>query len=245
MSQKLDLEIQQNYTTFKGGEKLITDDLRELGLDDHADHMKIEFDNEKTVKYGLCFLCLCSLATCIWPFFVLCFPCIRYNCKKSAESRLAAVTERQLVLKQGCYGGCCCCWNERTKSVPLNKITDLQKQQGCLQRYFNIEEIRVETASAKPDSGPEMQLIGLKGAHEIRTMILKVRDGQSINNIIPNKAASSGYNPLLPDDNNRSYNKQVEEAITSQHETLVQIKDVLQEMKSALVSMDTKIEKGT
>eukprot|EP01084_Bolivina_argentea_P198506 339896_1 len=126
MSQKINLQVGQS-TTFGGGEKLIPDDLRELGLDEHADHMRIEFDNEKTSKYCLCKGFIWSLTTVyLFPFYILMIPCIMYNIKKWTQSRLAAVTDKQLVLKQGYYGCCCCCWNEKTKSVPLDKITDLQ-----------------------------------------------------------------------------------------------------------------------
>merc|ERR1712187_802867 len=94
-----------------------------------------------------------------------------------SESRVAAVTDKQLVLKQGSYGCCCCLWNQSTKSVPLDKITDLQVQQGCIQKQFDIQEIHVETASSTSEM-PEMRLIGLNNPMEIRTKILKVRDGQ-------------------------------------------------------------------
>merc|ERR1719356_1594989 len=87
-----------------------------------------------------------------WPFYILFYPCIAYGMRKWAESRIAAVTDSQLVLKQGYFGCCCCCWNETTKSVPLDKITDLQVQQGCLQQCFGIKEIRVSSGSFNPIS---------------------------------------------------------------------------------------------
>ena len=133
----------------------------------------------------------------------------------------------------------------------MDKITDLQIQQGCLQRCYGIEEIRVETASANQQA-PEMSLVGLKDAREIRSMVLKVRDNHNIFNNNSNSTKGGGaissnnsYNPLLPNDNNQS-TKELENLISAQHQTMVEIKDVLKDMKNALISMDNKMDdKGT
>ena len=93
MAQKLNLKIKKS--TFEGGEKLMSDDLLDLGLDSEADHMKITFvqyfinslstctlkcfilnvqDNDKTVKYCLCCGCICSAVTVFfWPIYALFF----------------------------------------------------------------------------------------------------------------------------------------------------------------------------
>eukprot|EP01084_Bolivina_argentea_P092744 166834_1 len=234
MDQKVKLQIsggKASIQTFEGGEKLLTNDLTELGLEDNIDHMKITFDNDKTVSYTLCSGFIISVVSMVlWPFFILFYPCIRYNASKWASSRLAAVTDKQLVLKQGYYGCCCCCWNQSTKSVPLNKITDLQVQQGCIQKCFDIREIRVETASATNEM-PEMRLIGLHNALEIRTKILKVRD---------NVGNTSGYyqsdiqlnqQQQKQQQQQEPSSEQLQEIITSQHETMIQNKDVIIEMR--------------
>ena len=54
------------------------------------------------------------------------FPCIWYWTKTWVNSRMAAVTDNVLVLKEGWYSFFCWCWNERTKTVALAKITDLR-----------------------------------------------------------------------------------------------------------------------
>jgi len=241
MAQKISLKV----ATFESGEKLIANDLVDLGLDGDVDHMKITFDNEKTLGYALCGGWFFSAVTVVFfPFWLIFFGCFRYCIKTWAESRTAAVTERQLVLKQGYFGCCCCCWNETTKSVPLDKITDLQVQQGCVQRCFDVREIRVETASATSEM-PEMRLIGLNNPLEIRTKILKVRDGNS--NVCSHyQSGTAGddasYNPLLPQPQGAS-TEQLQAIIASQSETMIQIKDVLQDMRSALQSMDSKMSK--
>ena len=73
MAQKVALNI--NGETFKGGEKLLANDLIALGLDEHIDHMKITFDNEKTVKYSLCGAFIISLVTVVLcPIFIIFYP---------------------------------------------------------------------------------------------------------------------------------------------------------------------------
>merc|ERR1719361_198519 len=237
MAQKVPLSV----STFNEGEKLIDTELENLGLDVDTEHMKIVFDNDKTVSYGMCAILVTSLATFVlWPFVLILYPCIQFNCRKSAESRVAAVTGKQLVLQQGYYTCCCCCWNQATKSVPLEKITDLQLQQGCIQRCFDIHEIQVQTASNTSESGPEMRLIGLTEPMLTRSKILKVRDGVSGSNIVP-VGDASGPNPLLPAEPVST--KELQAVMSSQNDTMLEIKDVLQDMRTALVSMNEKMEK--
>ena len=112
MAQKINLEIAE--TQFSGGEKLLTDEMQQLGLEENTHHMRIEFDNQQTSKYCLCKIFTITLSTLyLWVFFPFFAPCIWYGIKKWAESRLAAVTDKQLVLKQGYYSCCCMCWNEK------------------------------------------------------------------------------------------------------------------------------------
>mmetsp|Transcript_44446 Transcript_44446/g.71188 ORF Transcript_44446/g.71188 Transcript_44446/m.71188 type:complete len:244 (+) Transcript_44446:29-760(+) len=235
MAQKLKLEVAGNAETFERGEKLLGNDLQELGLEENTDHMKITFDEDRTVRYSMCMCCIVSLASCMWPITTMLFtPCLWYSLKKWAQSRIAAVTDKQLVLKQGSFGcGCwACCWNESTKSVPLNQITDLQVQQGCVQRCFDIREIRVETASATKEV-PELVLIGLHDPLEVRAQILRVRDSAVPSSLSPHQQQSSQQQQVDT--------KQLEQIISSQQETMLQIKDVLQDMRTALISMDNKM----
>ena len=72
--------------------------------------------------------------------------------------------------------------------------------------------------------------------------ILKIRDShghdgtQAIHNVNAVGVGSS-YNPLLP----QSDTQRLEELVAGQNETMLQIKDVLVDMKSALVSMEAKM----
>merc|ERR1711997_934687 len=127
------------------------------------------------------------------------------------------------------------------KSIPLDKITDLRLEQGCIQKCFNVEAIVVETASAS-QAAPEMSLVGLYKPKEVRRMVLNVRDrvngnaGMSINVA----GSSLSFNPLLPSPDT----KELQTLMSKQNDTMLEIKDVLKDMRSALVSMDKKMEQG-
>ena len=113
----------------------------------------------------------------------------------------------------------------------MEKITDLQLQQGCVQRCFDIHEIQVQTASNTSESGPEMRLIGLTEPMATRSKILKVRDSAS-GHLMP-QGNQSGPNPLLPAEPVST--KELQTIMSNQNETMVEIRDVLQDMKAALV----------
>eukprot|EP01084_Bolivina_argentea_P035584 65990_1 len=204
--QQIALQIAGGDGEANHGPKLTTEDLIELGLDEDATHVALEFDHAATVSYALC-LTYASVHV-LAPLFCLCYPCLRYAVSTSAESRKGAVTERQLVLKQGAYGCCCCCWNEMTKSVSLEKITDLSISQGCLQRCFNIKSLSVENASSSAGA-PEMILNGLIDPEGTRKLVLRTRDnngfgGRQANRNVPKDTAHGGRG--YRNNNNNNYN---------------------------------------
>lgn len=98
----------------------------------------------------------------------------------------------------------------------LLRITDLQVQQGCLQKYFDVREIRVETASATSEM-PEMRLIGVHDPLEIRSKILKVRDGNVGSSHY--QSGDAAHNPLLPQSQGAS-TEQLQSIIASQLRSL-------------------------
>merc|ERR1712204_142219 len=139
----------------------------------------------------------------------------------------------------GYYGFCCLCYNEKTKSVPLDKITDLRLEQGCVQKCFDVQGIAVETASSSAEKS-EISLIGLYKPQEVRMMILRVRDNNGINGVAGTVNGSTGNpNPLLPPPTLNT--KELEQLVEQQTETMVEIKDVLVDMKNALISMNEKM----
>ena len=107
-----------------------------------------------------------------WPFYLIFSCCIYYAFKTHVQSRRAALTNHHLVLHSGCYGCCCVFWNQSTKSVPLEKITDLAIKQGCINACFGIKEITVDTASVTQEAN-EIKLLGVVDPEQLRKRYYK------------------------------------------------------------------------
>ena len=60
------------------------------------------------------------------------------------------------------------------KTIPLDKITDLELVQGPLLRYFNMWTIKVQTASTASQL-PEAMLLGLVNPEQAREEILAAK----------------------------------------------------------------------
>ena len=141
------------------GERFTENELQLLGLSADEPYTRMEFDNSATVSYWLCQSFCVACGGCWWPLWIFFCPCLYCAIQGQAESRLGAVTGKQIVYKQMVYSCCCCCENVTTKTVPLSKVTDLSIHQGCIQKMFDIKQISVETASSP---APEIILVKLK-----------------------------------------------------------------------------------
>ena len=83
--------------------------------------------------------------------------------------------------------------NKIEKTVPLEKITDLQMTQGFVMRYFDLRNIAVETAG---QSGPGslISLLGVKDTERFRREVLDQRDrmgGSSVTELKPANESDS------------------------------------------------------
>jgi len=229
------------------GEHYEDEELKELGLDAHTKHVKLQFDNPSTIKYQMWALLLKSLlSVSFFPIYLLFFPCIYYGVKTSMNFRQGAVTEKQVVSKNGVYGCCCCFWNVNTKSVPLNQITDCRLQQGCVQRCFDIKEIVLETASSTKGM-PELTLVGVKDADNIRRMILRARDQYGVSLVHSYDSSknknTSDINPLLSDRNNNNNNNNNNYNGNAQiMQMQVETNNTLSEIRDLLIQINTKFD---
>ena len=179
---------------------------------------------------------LISLVGCWWPFWITFSCCIYYGYKKWAQSRIAAVTDTQLIKSEGYYSLCCICWNSKIKSVPLNKITDLNLEQGCLQRINDIQELKIQTASSggkDNENKPEMQLIGLINPMKQRKKVIQLRDAANNNSQYKNNVDK--INPITS-------NPEIANGVQLQNDEMNEIRDLLVDMRSAIVSMESKMQ---
>ena len=63
------------------------------------------------------------------------------------------------------------------KAIPLDKITDMQMNQGPLMRYLHLESMSVETAgNAGSASGALVSMVGIRDSREFREAVLTQRD---------------------------------------------------------------------
>ena len=241
--------------------KFDNDDLHILGIDENDAYYRIEFINDKSISYLMCSSFLASLITsyvlhiefhfqsgyivlihlcflCVvvlWPFWILFSCCIYYGVKTHVESRKAALTNSHLIMHSGFYGCCCIFWNESTKSVPLEKITDLAIKQGCVNACFDIKEITVDTASVTQETN-ELKLIGVTDPEKLRKKVLQIRDRDS-----QLKSGGNAQQIALRVDNNREDNPLLggnkNEQVT---QTLVEIKDLLVSMNDNIANLKSE-----
>jgi len=92
------------------------------------------------------------------------------------------LTTRALHVKKGVL-------NKTEKTVPLEKITDLQMLQGWIMRRFDLRTISVETAG---QSGPGslISLMGIRDTERFRRDVLDQRDRMN----------SEAQSPAVPND---------------------------------------------
>lgn len=63
------------------------------------------------------------------------------------------------------------------KAIPLDKITDMQMNQGPLMRYLDLESMSVETAgNAGSAGGALVSMVGIRDSREFREAVLTQRD---------------------------------------------------------------------
>eukprot|EP00485_Elphidium_margaritaceum_P000728 CAMPEP_0202686892 /NCGR_PEP_ID=MMETSP1385-20130828/2654_1 /ASSEMBLY_ACC=CAM_ASM_000861 /TAXON_ID=933848 /ORGANISM="Elphidium margaritaceum" /LENGTH=257 /DNA_ID=CAMNT_0049341567 /DNA_START=29 /DNA_END=799 /DNA_ORIENTATION=+ len=248
--QKIGLTVNNDNKGEVAGPKLNSHELEELGLDEDTIHVKLEFDHTSTIKY----LC-CQTLAALNIFAVLglfCLPCCWFAMKSSAESRKAAVTNSQIVVKSGAYGCFCCCWGETTKSVALQKITDVSVSQDCCARMFDVKVLSVQTASSS-DAAPEFQLVGLIEPDETRKLVLKTRDndgfqgmnfgGASKQMTVQRGGNNNLNNPLLSNVSDTMLSQTF--AVNQQQaQTLHEIKDVLVDVRDVLKALNTTMSQS-
>jgi uncharacterized membrane protein YdbT with pleckstrin-like domain len=64
---------------------------------------------------------------------------------------------------------CCCHVAESTKSVPLEKITDVELQESCLHTCFGLKSINVQTAGSSAP-GPHHHHHVTQSSHSINAI---------------------------------------------------------------------------
>lgn len=112
------------------------------------------------------------------------------------------------------------------KAIPLDKITDMQMNQGPLMRYLDLESMKVETAgNAGSAGGALVSLVGIKDSREFREAVLTQRDRVVGSQDLEDRADAVAPAPQDP------------AAIASPPETLA----VLTEIRDTLARIETRL----
>ena len=84
------------------------------------------------------------------------------------------------------------------KAIPLDKITDMQMNQGPLMRYLDLESMSVETAgNAGSAGGALVSMVGIRDSREFREAVLTQRD-----RVVGSQDASDRPAPAAPEPSN-------------------------------------------
>lgn len=126
------------------------------------------FDKDSIIKYywtGLIWLCLPIVTI---PLALVVAVIYKIVLDRVIDNWSCTLTTRALHVKKGLF-------NKIEKTVPLEKITDLQMTQGFIMRMFDLRNIAVETAG---QSGPGslISLLGIKETERFRRVVLDQRD---------------------------------------------------------------------
>jgi putative membrane protein len=126
------------------------------------------FDKAAIIRYywvGLLWLCVPIVTI---PLALILAIIYKLVLDKVIDNWSCSLTTRSLHVKKGVL-------NKIEKTVPLEKITDLQMSQGWIMRRFDLRTIAVETAG---QSGPGslISLMGIKDTERFRRDVLDQRD---------------------------------------------------------------------
>jgi putative membrane protein len=130
---------------------------------------ELDIDREKTIAYliwGAALVCIplvlaCGIGLILGAFYAWYYPrwvsVLRY-----------CLDDKSLRVEQGLMF-------KSRKTIPLDKITDLELVQGPLLRYFDMWVINVQTASTGSQMA-EATLIGVINPEQVREEILAARN---------------------------------------------------------------------
>lgn len=126
------------------------------------------FDADAIIKYHWAGIAWFSIFGVTIPITILLAIFYKIFLTHMIASWECVLTSRSLNVKKGVF-------IKTEKTVPLEKITDLQMVQGPLMRHFNLHRISVETAG---QSGPGslISLLGIKDTEAFRKEVLEQRD---------------------------------------------------------------------
>ncbi len=129
----------------------------------------------------------------------------QYISKRYYENMSCELTTKHLEFKKGVFF-------KVEKTIPLENIQDLTFVENPLLKYLDLRILKIETAGHSNPKGSDMQLVGIIGAAEFKKSVLHQRE--------------------LLKQKDRIGNIQTETTNTQINKTLIEIRDILNEIKN-------------
>lgn len=104
------------------------------------------------------------VSICLGPFLILMIPLLWWSISWSSKRHQAWVTNRRVIVTNGMIG-------YTTRSVPLERISDVQIGCSWTERLCNIRSIIVRDMTGEAQGGARMQ--GITDVHEVQKLILE------------------------------------------------------------------------
>ena len=104
------------------------------------------------------------LVFCTGPFYFILLPLIWWANSTHAKRHQAFVTNRRVIVTNGLIG-------YATRSVPIERISDVQIGCAWTERLFDIRTVVVRDMTGEAQGGARIQ--GLKNVHMVQELILK------------------------------------------------------------------------
>jgi len=129
----------------------------------------------------------------------------QYVSKRYYENISCELTTKHLEFKKGVLF-------KVEKTIPLENIQDLTFVENPFLKYLDLRILKIETAGHSNPKGSDMQLVGIIGAAEFKKKVLHQRE-------------------LLKNEE-RTGNSQTETSNEQINKTLIEIRDILNEIKN-------------
>ncbi|DAZ99260.1 TPA: hypothetical protein N0F65_008127 [Lagenidium giganteum] len=115
-------------------------------------------------------MCYCC---CVWPLWTtglscLLLPCVPYWQHRKAHSQKCQITDKRIIFESG--------WlNHTSKSIPIDRIQDVNVDEGCIQRMCGIKSVGIQTAGSGSQEA-EATLQAPLDIAMVRELVLHRRD---------------------------------------------------------------------
>ncbi|GAX80457.1 hypothetical protein CEUSTIGMA_g7896.t1 [Chlamydomonas eustigma] len=125
---------------------------------------------EKTPKFSSYITCLSWIGALASTGLTCCCPLILFT-PEHVTKHYALKLDADALVFHSAYNDCCCHVAVSQQTLPLDKIQDVQLQEGCLQTCFGLKDVRVQTAGMNQAGTPDVSTAFLAYPEKAREAI--------------------------------------------------------------------------